>query len=147
MGAALGVVALAGFVSLAHRDLRTPTAPTRADAETVARIGRRFGASKGYAGYWTAAPLTWYTRNQFRIYPTTQCQPDTLCQSNLHFADHWKRGPKQRTMVVIDHAFQPPATFLLSTDPRFGRPLYEENTGRIQVFVYDYDVATKFGPK
>jgi hypothetical protein len=37
--------------------------------------------------------------------------------------------------------------FLLSTDPRFGKPIYEQDFGRIQIFVYPYDVATKFGPK
>jgi hypothetical protein len=146
-GLALGIIAFAGFVSLAHRDLRDPRAPTRDVANIVQSVGLRYGAYKGYAGYWTAAPVTWLNRNRFKIYPTSQCQPDVVCQYNLHFADHSKRGPKQKTMIVIDHAYQPPSPYLLSTDPHFGRPLAEENFGRIQIYAYDYDVATKFGPK
>jgi hypothetical protein len=146
-GLALGIVAFAGFVSLAHRDLRDPRAPTRDVANLITTVGHQFGAYKGYAGYWTAAPVTWLTRNEFKIYPTSQCLPDVVCPFNIHFADHWKRGPKQRTMIVIDHAYQPPSPYLLSTDPHFGKPIYEQNFGRIQIYVYDYDVATKFGPK
>jgi hypothetical protein len=148
LGACLSLIVLSGVISLAHHDLRAdPTAPARGMADTVARVGKQFGVTKAYAGYWDAAPLSWYTRDAFHVYPVDNCQPNTVCTFSQHFAYKWFTDSKQKTMLVVDRAIGVPRVFLQSTDTRFGKPIAVEDTGRLVIYVYPYDIFTKFGPK
>ena len=148
VGAGLGLCALAGVISLAHHDLRAdPTTPTRGMANQVVDVAHRFGVKKAYAGYWDAAPLSWYTRTEVPVYPVDNCQPNTVCTFSQHFAYKWFTDSKQKTMLVVDRAIGVPRVFLQSTDTRFGKPIYVEDTGRLVIYVYPYDIFTKFGPK
>ena len=103
-GLGLGIIAFAGFVSLANQDLRQdPAAPNRQMADAVTRVGHQWGVKKGYAGYWDAAPLTWMTRNEFHIYPVDNCQANTVCPFNLHIASSWYKPVKGiKTMLLVD---------------------------------------------
>ena len=146
-GAALTLVAFAGLVSLVNRDAQNAAAghPDRDLANAVTRIGRQFGVTKGYASYFDAAPLTWLTRNEFHLYPTENCQPDSVCPYYGHMAMDWyKPEPGMKTMVIFDVVTPPGWPLMSGVSSKFGPAIYQETVLGRTILVYPFDVAAKF---
>jgi hypothetical protein len=146
----VALAALSGVASLIRDDVgENPTGwPTGAVSGPLGRLVAEENLDHGYAGYWDAAPLTWQTKAQARVYPVEPCtaaSPDKagLCPFPFHRIDSWYRPkPGARTFLVID----PTQPGVQAPDPRFGRPQRTERIGQLEVRVYGYDIASRLGP-
>lgn len=104
---------------------------------------QRDGLKVGYAGYWDAAPITWGTHQALEVYPVYACNGPQLCRFYFHNISSWYTPrPHTKTYLVVD-----PAQPLVSgPDPGMGKPLKTLDVGRLKVYVYGYDIASKLGP-
>jgi len=110
------------------------------------RLARAEGVEHGYAGYWTAAPLTWQTRARLQVYPVKSCTgTPTLCPYPFHRIASWyDPRPGERSILVVD-PFQPSAGAPTGPDPAFGAPQRVARIADRTVYVYGYDIASRFG--
>jgi hypothetical protein len=149
---ARAVVALAACVlvvgsttAIAARDLQSNQAkwPTRADALRLLDFAEAHHLRYGYAGYWDAAALTWETKGRIEVYPVNPCGSGPgICWFPLHRISSWYTPrPATRTFFVVDPA-QP--TGLEGFLPRLGPPEDIVRVGRLTVYVFPYDIASRF---
>ncbi len=148
--AGVSLIALSAVASLARQDLQDNVVgwPTGAVSGPLADLVREERLDHGYAGYWDAAPLTWQTKAEARVYPVEPCTPSTpgkaaLCPFRFHRINSWY-FPKEgvRSFLVID----PTQPDLPAAIPGFGKPERIEQIGQLEVRVYGYDVASRLGP-
>jgi hypothetical protein len=111
-------------------------------ANAVASIAAREHLTRGYAGYWDAAPITWASHLRVDVYPVFLC-PAGLCQFYLHTIAGWYRPhPGQRTFLLTD----PTQLFLQSLPPGLGKPSATYRIGQVTMYVYPYDIASRISP-
>jgi hypothetical protein len=145
---ALGVCVLASgsIAALAAHDLQKNSSsyPSTALAGKLLDFARASGLQYGYAGYWDAAPLTWETNARVQIYPVEPCQTGPgICPFPFNRISRWYLPrPATQTFLVVDPFL--PAGFE-SIMPRLGRPERLVHIGRLNVYVYAYDIAARFG--
>jgi hypothetical protein len=140
----VSLVVLAGTVSLVRHELQANPShfPTTSLSGPLLHFVRSEGLKYGFSGYWDAAPLTWQTRAGVDVYPVAPCGA-TVCPFHLHQISSWYT-PRAgiRTFLISDRT--------QSGDPgrpaSLGRPTQTVHIGRLAVYVYPYDVASKFGP-
>jgi hypothetical protein len=144
--AAVTVFATANLISLANRDVTAPAIGVRLHQDEIVRFLERERLTVGYAGYWNAASFTWQSRFRFEVYPVWECpgQP-TLCPFFFHSVSTWYRPrANHRTFLIVDPLWgwvtRPPA-------PAFGRPARVLRAGQVTVYVFGYDIASRFGPR
>jgi hypothetical protein len=148
--AGVALVALSGIVSLAERELQDNPAgyPTGVVSGQLADLVREEDLHHGYAGYWDAAPLTWQTKAEARVYPLQACPANAAtdadyCPMPFHRIDSWYTPVEGvRTFLVVDHR-QPSVK---APDRGFGRPERVDRIGQLEVYVYGYDIASRLGP-
>ena len=137
------VFALSGVISIAQGTVTRDTEgfPPTAVAHRVAQLAVRDHLSVGYAGYWNAAPITWATHFRVQVYPVSVCDRGAhLCRFDLHFISSWytpRRGIGSFLLTDRRLAGVPRPT------PDLGRPAAVYHLGRITMYVYPYDLATK----
>jgi hypothetical protein len=111
-------------------------------AAQVAALAKRDGLSRGYAGYWDAATITWAAHLRVHVYPVYTCPPG-LCEFDLHTIASWYRPhPGQRTFLLTD-SIQP---FLGEPPATFGAPIARYPIGQVTMYVYSYDIASRIAP-
>lgn len=117
--------------------------PTQAFARQLETFAEGEGLKYGYAAYIDAPALTWDMHARVQVYPVQSCEaPHGLCVFAFHRIDAWYRPrPATRTFLLVDHRWGPP-------DPgeTLGGPDEVVNLGDYRVYVYDYDIASNFGP-
>jgi hypothetical protein len=134
-----------------------PGVPDRIDRERVelrqqsgpilAFLGAEH-VSRGYSGYWDSHPLTLQSRGTATVLPVSECRAPAstvLCASTLATASRWYRPQEGERSFVLTG----PGGWLSLTSPPsgvFGPPAAMRRFGRYAVFVYDYDVASRFEP-
>ncbi|MGB9183354.1 MAG: hypothetical protein WCB67_04750 [Solirubrobacteraceae bacterium] len=139
----VSVLTLAGAVSLARHDLQANPSrfPTASLSGPLWQFARSEGLTYGYSGYWDAAPLTWQTKTAINVYPVRPCGA-TLCPFYFHQISSWYTArPGIRTFLVSDPT-QPGNPLAPSA---LGKPMRSVRIGRLTVYVYAYDIASKFG--
>jgi hypothetical protein len=141
VGACLVVVG--SIVSLEKRELVTAgNYPTRSFATFLHTLTDGSGAKVGYASYWVAAPLTWETKTDVRVYPVLPCKaPHGLCTYPLHVIASWYMPRAQtKSFLIVDSRYGPP-------DPGKRLGGYESAVTYAQytVYTYNYDIATNLG--
>jgi hypothetical protein len=100
------------------------------------------GLKVGYAGYWDAAAITWGTKGDLQVYPVWACDGAKLCRFYFHNISSWYAPrPNTKTYLIVD----PVQPFVSAPDPGMGKPLKTLGIGRLQVYVYGYDIASKLG--
>jgi hypothetical protein len=137
------VIALAGIVSLAQgtNTRNTGGFPSKAVAGQIAAIAAREGAQVGYSGYWDAAPITWAANFRVKVYPVSICdRGEHLCRFDLHYIDNWYTP---RTAVKSFLLGDPSLALVPGPTPDLGRPSGVFRVGRITMYVYPYDIATR----
>ncbi len=144
--AAVTAFATANLISLATRDVATPATGVRLNQDKIVRFLEREKLTVGYAGYWNAASFTWQSRSRFQVYPVWECpgQP-TLCPFFFHSVSTWYRPrANRRTFLLVDPPWgwvtRPPG-------PAFGRPTRVFRAGQVAIYVFAYDIASRFGPR
>ena len=111
-------------------------------AAQVAALAARDGLTRGYAGYWDAAPITWATHLRVHVYPVYSCAPN-LCEFDLHTIARWYRPhPGQHTFLLTD-SIQP---FLGEPPATLGPPIARYPIGQVTMYVYPYDIASRIAP-
>jgi hypothetical protein len=139
------VLAVASTIALARGDATDNLAnwPDGALQGQLRTALQAEGLKVGYAGYWDAAPITWGTHQDLEVYPVWACDGAKLCRFYFHNISSWYTPrPNTKTYLVVDPA-QP---LVAGPDPAMGKPLKTLNVGRLQVYVYDHDIASELGP-
>jgi hypothetical protein len=108
------------------------------------------GLTRGYASYWDASSPTWVSDDRLMILPVAedaQCgSPSTagaVCQWSFNSESSWFiPKPNTTTFILVD----PEGIYVPITPSQaiFGRPHDVVSVGDLRVYVYDYDVATRF---
>jgi hypothetical protein len=109
----------------------------------LTNFARREHVRVGYATYWDAYDSTWQSGFAIELFPGHNCgtQPVNVCADTTG-ATNWfapRRGV--RTMLVTDSG---PYSSLSSPGTRFGKPLAVSHIGEMTVYVYGYDIASRF---
>jgi hypothetical protein len=141
--AIIGLVRVSTLKAMPSLPLTKPLAPT-----TVRRL-ENFAAKEhvtsGYAQYWDAMTLSWFTGYRLQLFPIGICghfAPGHFCaryQSAL--TDAYVPRSNTRTMFVAD-----PASGLKFPDSRWGLPIASKQFGRLTAYVYPYDIASRMPP-
>jgi hypothetical protein len=138
------VLALGGVISMAKgtviRDGEAVLPVTA--ASQVARIAAREHVTTGYAGYWDAAPFTWATRFRVQVYPVWTCGGTDahLCRFTVANISSWYWArPRTRSFLLTD----PALPYVPQPTPDLGRPTAVYHIGRITMYIYQYDLASK----
>jgi hypothetical protein len=145
VAAGVCVIGIASVIALARGDA-TDNAANWPDGGLQGQLRKTLqaeGLKVGYAGYWDAAPITWGTRGDLQVYPVWACDGATLCRFYFHNISSWY-VPRQntKTYLIVDPA-QP---LVAGPDPGMGKPLKTLTVGRLQIYVYGFDIASKLGP-
>jgi len=138
------VYCLGGTIAMARGILTESGVGSPSDhiAGEVAALAKREHLTRGYAGYWDAAPITWSTHLRVHVFPVWLC-PQGLCQFYLHTVASWYRPhPGERTFLLTDSG-QP---FLQSPPALLGPPVATHSVGPDTMYVYPYDIATRISP-
>jgi hypothetical protein len=118
--------------------------PTTQQAQALARFAKAEGVTHGYAGYWDAADLTWMSGFKVRVYPVSLCTPrhPVICPYDIGISSWYTPRRGARSMLVIDHGIQLP--LLSAPDPADGAPTATTTIGDLTVYVYPFDIASRF---
>jgi hypothetical protein len=121
--------------------------PTPEQGQALARFAKAEGVTYGYTGYWDAADLTWMSRFRVKVYPVSQCaQPRlVICPYYIGISSWYTPRPGTRSMLIVDHGIQLP--LISAPDPTDGTPIASAAIGDLTVYVYPFDIASKFASK
>jgi hypothetical protein len=116
-----------------------PRFPGLSEANALERFARQQHVSYGYAGFWDAAALTWFTHFHLKLYPVKKCHGH-LCPYPVGRIDSWYRPrPHTRSLLVVDPHFTSPRI----RGRRVGRPIMTRRLGLLRVYLYAFDLASK----
>lgn len=149
---ALGVLAAVGLIAQ-----KPAPEPTKDVAHTsvfrqISAVTAAEGVTRGYAGYWTAYPLTLQSGFKLDVTPVGQCsQTPGLCAMYLHYIDQaYAAQPGIRSFLVVDGSALAKAQWphaLVTTLPEALKPTKTVPVGEdVYVAFFDYDLATKIEP-
>lgn len=117
------------------------------DGDRVLRVLEDEGIHRGYASYGPAGPLTFRFAGRIRVYPVLPCLTPsgaTLCGFAANRVRSWY-NPKPGPSFVIADPTQPWAV-VAPPPAALGAPVQVFQVGSQTVYVYAYDVASRFGP-
>lgn len=146
VAAGISVVAVAGVIrvdSAQRMPLLPGTEPLgRGTIYRVERFAEREHATFGYAAYYDAMTLSWFTGFHLQLHEVRHCGPfkTHYCpEYQVAFTSADLPRPGIRTLFIAD-----PFTRFYTPDPRWGKPLASKQIGRLTVYVYSYDIASRF---
>lgn len=138
------VYCFGGTVAMA-RGTATENSGHLPDANVAAQVealARKNHLTRGYAGYWDAATITWEAHLQVHVFPVYTCGSG-LCEFDLHTIAGWYRPHGQTHTFLLTDTSQP---FLGSLPATVGHPIASYPIGSLTMYVFPYDVATRIGP-
>jgi len=135
--AGVGAVNMAG---IAEGHAGTPKDAIGTYERPVVRLLTREGVTRGYAGYWDAANLTWQSGRRVIVSPVSLCdgpRGPSLCASTFFTIRSWYDERPGRSFLIVDRstAFvnEPPAVVQnASASYRFGT---------LTVYLFAYNLA------
>ena len=141
---AVTVYAFTGWLGLIdHTLIRSETgSPSYTLANAVARVARREHLAVGYGSYLDAAPITWATHTQVKVFPVDDCDGNQhLCAYEQHIMTSWYT-PRQgvKTFLLTDPGFTVAGS---APTPDLGKPLAVHQFGAVTMYVYPYDIAAR----
>lgn len=146
---AAGALALCGAVAVANDDLvRAQRTGISAQAEAIAEWLDEQGVDRGYAGYWSAGPLSYHTGLRvLAVRPCLQGSRETLCPVALNGRRDWYMPAAEIGSFVLTDTSRPGDAITAGAWQRgFGRPAVARRFGTTVVRVYPYDVAQRLAP-
>ncbi|HEV3322192.1 MAG TPA: hypothetical protein VG147_08400 [Solirubrobacteraceae bacterium] len=137
------VFLLTATISLGDSGLVKPPStagPSPQVAEAIARTAERVGATRGYATYWNAAPITWRSNFRVQVAPFVGCSgsPTGVCPGSFNYLEAWYRPGSFRTFLLTDSSgpqWSPPAALRQ-------RAIATYRFGTVTMYVYNYDIVT-----
>jgi hypothetical protein len=114
--------------------------PSPRVAEAVARTAESMHATRGFAPYWDAAPITWRSNFRVQVAPFVGCghQPTGLCPGALNYLEAWYRPGLFRTFLLTDssgHPWTPPTALQREAVATY-------RFGTVTMYIYDHDIVT-----
>ncbi len=110
--------------------------PTPEVAREVAKVAESLHATQGYAVYWAAAPLTWFSHLRVRAYPFFGCPTNSMCPPGVNFMSSWYAlPPSERTFLISEAELQ------FTPQPEFGPPIATYHFGTITMTVYENNIG------
>jgi hypothetical protein len=102
----------------------------------------------GYGGYFTSHQLTLLSDRRFYAFPVIACrQPvsDIICPLFVNVRTAWYvPRPGVRSFLIQEATV--PAAYSPAPSVSLGRPSEVRTMGTMTVFVFDYDIASRFSP-
>lgn len=121
--------------------------PTGQDGVRLLQWAQSEHVTTGYAEYLVAAPLTWETDGRVQVYPVAGCFTTAVCPWGRPRISSWYRIRRGiRTFLAVDTTL---AANLMSegiqgAPSSLGRPQQTATIGPLTVFVYPFDIASRF---
>lgn len=143
---AVAAYALLGAVAVGAGDTeKLVNLPIRAASGPLERFAEQQGVRVGYAGWWDGPNLTWFSRGKLDARPIYGCSNPggaNLCPFYLMRVSGWYQPREQRTFLIVN----PDMGYVTERPPELGDPIASFQSGRITMFVYPYDIASRLGP-
>jgi hypothetical protein len=118
--------------------------PHPADVSALEAWARAEHVTHGYASYWDAAPLTWWMQPDPAVYPVIACGT-TLCPYDNRLSSWYTPRAHSKSFVVVDNNFDASDALGVTGPPAaLGRPTDVAHVGHFTVYLYSYDVASRF---
>ncbi len=111
-------------------------------ARGVAAFAKREHVAVGYGFYWDSLDLMWESNFKVKVYPIQRCSydPRMMCTFREISISNWdKPHGNVRSMLVIN----PTARQIRRRERAFGPPIASARVGKLMLYVYPYDIATK----
>ncbi len=110
----------------------------------IVRLARVNKVTAGYAGYWDASSLTWSSNERVAVRPVDECPNPggaNICIFPQETVPSWYVPKRRHSFLLVDRT-----PFALTSLPAgLGRPLAAYSFGPIRMYVYPYDIASRFG--
>jgi hypothetical protein len=146
IGCAVAAVMAFNVAGVASGYATGPPSPVETYAPQILMALEREHVRYGYASYWDALPLTWYSHGSLQIAPVAQCQlpKPTLCAFRLNSVASWFRAhPGSPSFVIVD-----PATSFVTVGPPGTGPWQKVITiGPIELYLSPGDVAPQINDR
>jgi hypothetical protein len=119
-------------------------APLARTAPAVVRIAEENHVQAGYSNWADASGLTWGTHSKVTIRPVIECgTPGTeLCPGFQAYVPSWY-APRQRHTFLLVEAN---GVDLARVPEGLGKPLAVYAFESMRMYIYPYDIASRFGP-
>ncbi|WP_249010199.1 hypothetical protein [Conexibacter sp. DBS9H8] len=154
----VGAFAAAGALALPATAGALPgLAPGPSAARRLAAYAAREHVQIGFGSYWTSVALTWETRFRLSLGAVGPCPVGTatgLCPWGIALSAWYRPRSQVRSLLIVDPTVPntggiSPAgtswmTSLTATD--LGPPLTHARIAGMEVYVYGYDIASRFPP-
>jgi hypothetical protein len=154
----VGAFAAAGALALPATAGALPgLAPGPSAARRLVAYAAREHVQIGFASYWAAVALTWETRFRLSLGAVGPCPVGTatgLCPWGIGLSAWYTPHAHTRSLLIVDPSVPntggiAPAgtswmTTLTATD--LGAPLTRARVAGMDVYVYGYDIASRFPP-
>jgi hypothetical protein len=130
-----------------HRVATAPPSLYQDEGEQVIALLESRGLERGYAGYWSAAPISWNSGGALEVLPVSPCASadgGTLCAFVLNRILSQYEPRSGAPSFVVDSSSIPVGA-IGGAPPALGPPAETLQVGTTMVHVYDYDVAARFG--
>jgi hypothetical protein len=105
--------------------------------------------SVGYASYWDAAPLTWQAGGRVDVYPVQACVNDPrVCPAGRPRISTWYTPRDHvRSFLIVDSQLikHDRDLGITAPPPSLGRPVQVGHINQLTLYVYPYDIASRFG--
>ncbi len=114
-------------------------------ARGVAAFARSEDVAVGYGSYWNSIDLTWESNFKVNVYPIQRCATNgrMLCTFDEISMSSWDtpHGNVRSMLVVNPRARQVKSRARV----QFGTPIASRRVGKLWLYAYPYDIATKLG--
>jgi hypothetical protein len=141
--AGASILFAASLVGLKDNYINVSTQLARS-APTVAKIAAANHVQVGYTNWADASPLTWSLHNRVLVRPVIECETQLgvvdLCPGFQAYVPSWYVPRRRRTFLLVEGGGAYPAQAAL------GRPLATYAFGSMRMYIYPYDIASRFGP-
>jgi hypothetical protein len=132
----------AGVVGLTS-DFMSGAPPLERYARTIAKIAAADHVQVGYSNWADAEGLTWGTHDRVIARPVVECptaQGVSLCPGFQTYVRSWYVPHERRTFLLVEAN----GVDLASVPPGLGKPLASYSFESMRMYVYPYDVASRF---
>jgi hypothetical protein len=133
----------AGIVGLTGNYLNV-AAPLARSGPKIEQIARANDVQVGYSNWADASGLTWGLHSRVKIRPVIECpqQRSVLCPGFQAYVSSWY-VPRQRHTFLL---FEANGVDLHAVPELLGKPLAVYSFESMRMYIYPYDIASRFGP-
>jgi hypothetical protein len=137
---AVAVVGAVNIAAIVQGRADNPQGTIGRYMEPLTRVLQREGVTRGYAGYWDAANLTWQSGMRLLVAPVHVCGPPsepTICSSSFFTIRSWYEEQPGPSFLIID----PETGFITRAPPEVAHASASYRFGPLTVYVFPYDLA------